>query len=480
VVRDTNSLPRPSESKAEAALAGAAKPIGAGAFASMMAALGPFEARPLLAVAVSGGGDSMALALLAAAWARRRRGRAVALTVDHGLRPESRAEAGRVAGWLGVRGIEHHVLAWRGPRPRTGLQEAARDARRELLFRWCRDAGALHLLLAHHLDDQAETFLFRLARGSGPDGLAAMSAIVETPAVRVLRPLLGVTKADLQATLRAAGQEWIEDPSNRDPAFARTRLRRTLAALADAGLTAPALAAAAGRLGQSRAALERATWALLARAAAVHPAGYATVARDVLAEAPKQIAIRALDRLVACVGGRRYPEPAAKIERLHVRLAAASGALSLTLGGCRLAAAGRDVLICREARGEPEPVPAVPGTRRLWDGRFVIDVAKSGATAGRRARGASGGAPAAGAVLARLGRQGWAEIVRRDPALRSTPVPAPARASLPALGDDRGIVGVPHLGYRRKGGRPAAAIGRIVFQPLAALSGGGFRPALPR
>ena len=142
-----------------------------------MAPLGPFEPSPRIAVAVSGGPDSLALCLLADRWARARRGTAFGLTVDHRLRPESGAEAAQVRRWLTARGIAHRTLRWPGARPVTGLQEQARAARLALLTGWCRRAGVLHLLLGHQREDQAETALQRLVRGSGIDGLAAMAPV---------------------------------------------------------------------------------------------------------------------------------------------------------------------------------------------------------------------------------------------------------------------------------------------------------------
>ena len=156
-----------------------------------MAALGPFEARPDLAVAVSGGADSLALCLFADRWVRARGGRLVALTVDHGLRPGSRQECATLARWLGGRGIEHDILTWKGAKPAAGIQAAAREARYSLLHEACRERGILHLLLAHHAADQAETVLLRAGAGSGFDGLAAMPAVSGLEAPRRLRPLLG-------------------------------------------------------------------------------------------------------------------------------------------------------------------------------------------------------------------------------------------------------------------------------------------------
>ncbi|MEZ5823746.1 MAG: tRNA lysidine(34) synthetase TilS [Geminicoccaceae bacterium] len=198
-------------------------------------AFAPFEDVPLLAVAVSGGSDSMALALLADGWCRRRGGRLVSLVVDHGLRPESADEATTVVRLLQESGIEARVLRWEGEKPRTAIQERAREARLELLVQACRHEGALHLLLGHHRQDQEETVAMRLERGSGPLGLAGMSACREMDDVRLLRPLLGFDKAELREWLEARGIRWIEDPSNRDPRYWRARFRAQAMSLTDRG-----------------------------------------------------------------------------------------------------------------------------------------------------------------------------------------------------------------------------------------------------
>ncbi len=190
-----------------------------------MAPFGPFETNPDLAVAVSGGRDSLSLAVLAKEWAADRGGRAIALIVDHGLRVEAADEARATARLLARQGLDSVVLCWDGPKPMTGLQEAAREARYRLLRQACRERGILHLLVAHHADDQDETIAMRAARASGPDGLAGMAALVEWAEVRLLRPLLAVRRARLTATLAARGIAWIDDPSNADPRFERARLR---------------------------------------------------------------------------------------------------------------------------------------------------------------------------------------------------------------------------------------------------------------
>lgn len=441
-----------------------AGPVSAAEFDRQMRRLGPFEARPHLAVAVSGGADSMALVLLADGWVRRRRGRLTALTVDHGLRPEAAAEARAVGRWMRRRGIAHRVLRWSGTKLASGVQAAARRARYGLMGEWCRHAGVLHLGLAHHRDDQAETVLLRLAGGSGTDGLAAMAAIVETPAVRLLRPLLGVAPEALRAFLGGRRQEWIEDPSNRDPRYARARLRRLMGGPEDGGgpeggLEASRLAAAAVELGAARQALEVATAALLAQACALHPAGFACLRPAALATAPEAVARRALGRVLACIGGTAHPPGRAKLERLLAALGGAREASSRTLGGCRMVASDGFLLVCREARHHPPAVAAVAGRTVRWDERFDIEMAPR--TGGRGAR------------IARLGRGGWSQVVAARPGLRAAPMPAPVRPTLPALWDASGVVAVPHLGYLRDGA-DGRVIRRLAFRPRLALSPLGF------
>lgn len=273
---------------------GDSDPVSRAEFARAMAALGGFEPAPAVAVGLSGGGDSMALALLLRHWVAERGGSLLALTVDHGLRAESADEAAAVGKAMERLGVPHRILRWEGEKPSAGLQAAARAARHRLLAEACGEAGILHLALAHHRDDQAETVLLRLARGSGIDGLAGMAAVRADGAVRVIRPLLGFSHERLLATCRAEGVDWIEDPSNRNPRFARARLRAAVDLLGGEGLDSTRLGEVARRAGRARAALEQATAGLLAETATIHPEGWITLALAPLLAAPAEIALRAL------------------------------------------------------------------------------------------------------------------------------------------------------------------------------------------
>jgi tRNA(Ile)-lysidine synthase len=229
------------------------------AFLRAAAGMDDVCAAPAMAVAVSGGPDSMALLRLAADIAAEQGTRVYALTVDHGLRADAAAEAAwvaaQVAGWPGV---EHHVLTRPAPAADAArVMESAREDRYALMAEWCRARGIRHLLTAHHRDDQAETFLFRLAKGSGLDGLAGMRGVSDyDDALTLVRPLLAVGKAELVAVCDARGVPYVRDPSNVNMKFARSRLRAAMDILAAEGLTAKRLAVTALRFGRARAALE--------------------------------------------------------------------------------------------------------------------------------------------------------------------------------------------------------------------------------
>src|SRR6266852_1602542 len=213
---------------------------------------------PAIVLAVSGGPDSIALMWLAARWRRAlaRGPRLVAVTIDHGLRPEAAAEAREVKRLARSLDLPHRTLRWSGPKPTTGLPAAARAARYRLLAQAAHAAGATHILTAHTRDDQAETLLMRLLRGSGIAGLAAMARESARDGVVLARPLLNVPKSRLMATLDKAKIAFADDPTNRDTAFTRPRLRALLPLLAAEGGDARGLARLASRLARANAAVE--------------------------------------------------------------------------------------------------------------------------------------------------------------------------------------------------------------------------------
>jgi len=313
-------------------------------------AVGDEEARALfgglenlrgLLLAVSGGSDSTALLVLAARWAKRlkRPPKIAVITIDHGLRPESAREAAAVKRLARRLGVPHRTLRWRGDKPKSGLQEAARIARYRLLAEAAARAGCEHVLTAHTLDDQAETVLFRLARGSGLTGLAGMAQASVLPvggetAIFLVRPLLYVSKARLVATLKAAGIDHSEDPTNRDPRFARTRLRTLMPALAREGLDAKSLARLAARMRRAEATIE---FAVAAARAALTPEPWRERGPIVFEavrfnDLPAEVALRLLSRAIA-YAGNEGPVELGKLELLWEALRQAHAPLRRTLAG---------------------------------------------------------------------------------------------------------------------------------------------------
>lgn len=333
----------------------AGRPVDGVTFARLMAPFEPFETCPEIAVAVSGGRDSLCLALLADGWVRSLNGKLLALIVDHGLRAGSANEARATAHTLLRHGIESAILRWRGSKGTSGLQEAAREARYRLLGEACRERGILHLLVAHHAQDQAETIAMRAGRGSGPDGLAGMAALVETPDVRLLRPLLPVARDRLTATLVERGVDWIEDPSNVDQRFERARLRR--------------LGFAGRHADEARAGEEK---RLASAALDVLELGDAVALdRDAFGRLPVGLRRRLLSRVAQGVGGGDHPPRRDRLGRALERMAGSADrgksgrGADFTLSGCqfvlRRAVEGRRLLwIVRPESGRKGSQPLIP------------------------------------------------------------------------------------------------------------------------
>ncbi len=428
-----------------------------------MTACGPFEAAPRLAAAVSGGPDSLALCLLARDWAREKGGSVTALIVDHRLRQGSGAEARTVRDGLAALGVAAEILTRPDAPPESALQAEARTARHALLEHWCGAKGVLHLLLAHHENDQAETVLIRLAHRSGPGGLAGMALVSESRQVRRLRPLLGIPRDRLRATLEASGTGWIEDPSNTDPAFERVRVRAALAdALAD-GLTAARVAGSACDFGRRRIETEAATAALLARAVMLDPAGHAWLDPHAFRSASAETAEAGLARLLTTVSGAPYTPRSEKIARLCEMIV--SGALGggRTLHGCRLVPRKQGILAIRELRHVAGFFPLSPGETVLWDGRFLVET--------------SSDAPK-GLAIGALGCVDWRATDSAPPARDADAIPRIARPVLPAVTRRGGLWHVPHLGLQagRSSGDNAPS---IRFAPRNPLTTAGFKVVLP-
>ncbi|WP_293385439.1 tRNA lysidine(34) synthetase TilS [Phenylobacterium sp.] len=314
--------------------------------------------RPI-AVALSGGGDSLALLLAAADWAAAVRRPLLVLTVDHGLRPESAHWTATCATTAARLGAAFQALAWTGDKPASGLPAAARGARHALLADAAREAGARVILMGHTADDMLEAGRMR-AEGSTTPTPREWSPSPAWPQGRglfLLRPLLGTRRAEIRAWLTGRGEAWIDDPANEDMAYARARARRDLPAAAPPAAAEPASAKA------------------LAEACQADATGGLAISRAALAAADDAARLRFLSAVCLCAAGTSHPPARARVKALARRIADGEG-FTASLAGARVEADESEVRFRREAgeaaRGGLSPLRLAAGERAVWDGRFEV------------------------------------------------------------------------------------------------------------
>lgn len=282
-----------------------------------------------IAVGVSGGADSLALVLRL----NEQGYKVVALTVDHGLRPEARQEAEYVASLMQKYDIEHHILTWDGDKPQVGVEEAAREARYNLMFDFCHQNNIKYLATGHHLRDQAETFLMRLARGSGVFGLSGIMPVSERKGIIIIRPQLDVTPEELKQYLKVKGIKWIEDPMNDMEDFVRVKIRKFLPQLYDIGITEEKLAQTAAVLRQTREYLQKLSDEFIRNYVRRFTDKVASISLANLQKCDEEIVRLVLGELIRCIGGENYHPEASSLRRI---IAEGENFKGCTLGGCEL------------------------------------------------------------------------------------------------------------------------------------------------
>lgn len=392
--------------------------------AGMGALLGP-EFPTEMGLAVSGGGDSMAMLHLAAGWARVWGVRLRVVTVDHGLRPEAADEARMVAEEAALLGLPQDTLRWAGWDGRGNLPDAARRARLDLIDGW---RGTLaHVLFAHTEDDQAETFLMRLKRGSGVEGLGAMRALraVDGAAGRwwVVRPMLGMQRAELRHYLKVLNIPYADDPTNEDPTYDRVRMRRLLDVLEAEGLGRGTLAQTATRMQRAATALEQRAADVARDLSAVSAAGDVILDRDGLAGIETDTQLRLMAAAIRFVTSSDYRPRADALEAALDRVLAGG---ATTLAGCRIEADGPRLRIFRELAAVAAITAPVETGKARWDGRWDLT-----------------GPSGAGLEVRALGEAGILEC----PAWRDTGLPRASLLATPAIWRGPALVAAPVAGH---------------------------------
>ena len=356
-----------------------------------------------LGVAVSGGSDSLALLHLLHDWVGSTGRELFAVTVDHNLRRASTAEALTVRDIARGLGLSHQTLSWEGWDGSGNLQDKARQARRMLIGAWAKRYGIGAVALGHTADDQAETFLMRLSRGSGVEGLSGMEPVIEDQGIQWVRPLLHLRRGALRDYLTGREITWIDDPSNADPRFDRVRMREALTMLRDEGIDVPGIVATTKRLRSAKQVLFTATKDLADACCSLTAAGEMRIHKDALAAEPA-IRLRLFSEAVRFVAGSYYAPRSYAVENVIDTIG--TGTIGASLHGCLVRLDGDTLVVRREPARVGEPVP--PGD--IWDERWRIE-----------------GPEAPGATLGAVGSDGvdlcpdWRESGHSREALMTTP-----------------------------------------------------------
>lgn len=353
-------------------------PLSDDEFHELMVAINSGQPQSI-AVAVSGGGDSMALALLLNQWCQKNNIQLFAVTIDHGLRDASKAESKSVADWLKRYNINHEIIEWVGKKPSSNIQGAARNARYSLIEKWCAARKIAHLFVAHHKDDQAETFLMRLLRGSGVDGLSAMQPVSKLPVkargnmeVNIFRPLLSIGKERLIKTLEDIGQSWVSDPSNENDNFTRIKVRKLLETSDIDGLDRDKLTATALKMSRVKSLLDELTDRAESDYVQYDPLGCAQLSQKFDETLHEEIALRLLSRLLKKISGGAYPTRYQKLLTLYENIKEKDFS-GQTLSGVTIFSIEEGyITFVREAASISEEKIITVKKQILWDNRFTI------------------------------------------------------------------------------------------------------------
>lgn len=377
-----------------------------------------------IAVGVSGGADSLGLVIALA-----KIHPVVAVSVDHGLREQAKEEILFVCETMKKNNIVHHCLTWHSPFSKSNIQAKARKARYALLNDWCVENGVSYLALGHHYDDQAETFLLRLARGSGVYGLAGMKMLAPMPIVgsdiKLFRPLLSLHKKDMESYLTSLDQKWVEDPSNGNENFERVKVRHLLETPPFMGFDAHKMVTTAARLARAADALDYYATKILTKNVRITPEGFALLETKGLFEAPEEVALRVLARIFRHVGGADYSPRLEKLENCYKQMQSADFS-GTTLAGCQVLAQETGLIIGREPRAAERAAPL--RQEGVWDNRFVVALDGVGR-------------------VAALGEDGWSQISRKVSDHQKENVPHAMRLGLPALWKDGNVIAQPHFSF---------------------------------
>jgi tRNA(Ile)-lysidine synthase len=414
--------------------------ITAQIFAGKLNELGPFEDEPIFAVAVSGGADSLALTLLCHDYATSLGGKIIALTIDHALRVDSAKEAAEVNKLLLAHNIEHHILNWdHAAKPESNIQSKARQARYDLLTNYCKQQNILHLLVAHHRDDQAETFLMRLERGSGVEGLSSIRLVSSYNKVRILRPLLSIEALVLKQYLQHRNIVWIEDPSNLNKQFTRIKIREYLNN--NDKLITSRLCDTVTSMQRANNSISKSTYDLMVRAVKISPLGFGEISIKDFIIADEEQALRTLSALITTISGSNYPPRFDSIKKIYDDIMNNSLRTISTLGHCKIIHnkskhKNNKLVICKELPKHEVREPLKFNQTTIFDNRFLITFKGNAIILDDN-----------NMTIGYLGKQSWSEICRINPIFNDININKEVIYTLPSIRILDKVVAVPYIDY---------------------------------
>ena len=333
-----------------------------------------------IALAVSGGPDSTAMMQIAALSKKLKNNNVTVIVVDHGLREESKNEANIVGQNAKLLGFKFKILKWDGVKPKTRIQEIARKTRYKLMTSWCKKKGIEKLFLAHHLDDQVETFLMRLGKGSGVDGLAVMNYVTEISSLKLVRPFLEIPKTRFIKILSITNLEWISDPSNFSSDYKRSRIRKILPILSKEGINSKQIGLVIKRMRSAKDALNTQTNILLKKYLSnVDNVAY-FLNKELLKDVKeKEILLRVLEKIFMNISGSIYPPRRNKLENIISWILKNNNIKAKTLTGVVVRKRKSELIFYREPDDCYKSVNIRPLTSRYscWDDRFFLKANKS-------------------------------------------------------------------------------------------------------
>lgn len=336
-----------------------------------------FEQSPQIVLGVSGGPDSLALALLTKHWIDKIGGKLICLTVNHNLRPESENEAAYTSKLLKKYNIEHHILDWEGTKKKSNLQDQARKARISLLTNWCLNNKIKHLFLAHTQDDEVETFFMRLFRGSGLQGLSSIQHISEYNSVNIIHPLLNFKKEELERFLSEQDIKWITDPSNNNDQFLRVKIRKFLKSeimndIIPYTLMLDRCKNGIDSIKRANDLIEKQKNKIISEIIELHPEGYLTIKYSEFAKIPMELSLNILASCLITISGKHFYRPRFESLKLLYKHILSHSKKAITLWECEVKIKKNLIFIYHEVKKTTPPISIIDKNTIKWDNRFII------------------------------------------------------------------------------------------------------------